>query len=74
MLYKESEKNHSQSDDICVLQAVSLIVLSTFAQCKVCIIVTSPTLTEGLLVHYEAADNAFIAAAEGEAVASEDDV
>lgn len=43
-------------------------------ECKVCIIVSSPTLTEGLLVHYEAADNAFIAAAEGEAIASEDDV
>lgn len=31
-------------------------------------------LTEGLLVHYEAADDAFIAAAEGEAVPSEHDV
>lgn len=30
LLYKESEKHHSQSDDICVLQAVSRIVLSTF--------------------------------------------
>lgn len=43
-------------------------------QCKACIIVSSQTLTDDLLVHYEAADNAFIAAAEGEAVASEDDV
>lgn len=33
-----------------------------------------PELTEGLLVDYEAADDAFVAAAEGEAVPSEDDV
>lgn len=33
-----------------------------------------PPLTEGLLVDYEAADDAFAAAADGEAVPSEDDV
>lgn len=33
-----------------------------------------PLLTEGLLVDYEAADDTFIAAADGEAIPSEDDV
>lgn len=36
-------------------------------------LVTTQPLTEGLLVHYEAADDAFVAAAQSEAVPSEDD-